>query len=302
MGKSPALRAVDAFSKGLRRPPVLTNDADAWGGLSICEWQVPWLDGFDLEENDDFIVAYHSAGSHRVRAACRGPWSERTSTPGLISVIPPGHRVEYILGGKVSFSSIHIPRDLLEGLATSPFVGQPDFRFAFEDGFAKSCMQTLLDEARSTRACNFPYVHAVARALVLHLMAAFQRDAIAAGSDEEDHRNTSGRRLDAMLDFIDSQLSEPLSLNDLADKVGVSRAHFARRFRILTGTSPHRYLTMRRIEKAKQLLRNESDSLAQIALEVGFSNQSHFTQVFHVVTGMTPSQYRRSISPPDAER
>ncbi|MCK9284700.1 MAG: AraC family transcriptional regulator [Rhodocyclaceae bacterium] len=293
MGKSHALRAIDAFSRGLRKPPVLTNDAAAWGGLSICEWKLPWLDGFDLAENDDFIVAYHSAGSHRVRAACNGPWSEKTSIPGLISVIPPDHKVEYAIDGKVSFSSIHIPRHLLEGLSTSPFVGEPNFRFAFEDAFARSCMQILLDEARSTRSCNFPYVHAVARALVLHLMAAFQRDAIAEGSDEEDHRNTSGRRLDAMLDFIDSQLSEPLSLTDLADKVGVSRAHFARRFRTLTGTSPHRYLTMRRIEKAKQLLGETTDSLAQIALEVGFSNQSHFTQVFHATTGITPSQYRR---------
>jgi AraC family transcriptional regulator len=58
--------------------------------------------------------------------------------------------------------------------------------------------------------------------------------------------------------------------------------------------SPHRYLILRRVEKAKQLLHDTSASVAQIALDVGFSNQSHFTQVFHAITGQTPGRYRHA--------
>ena len=104
----------------------------------------------------------------------------------------------------------------------------------------------------------------------------------------------TGTKLDAMLDFIDANLAEPLRLEALAARASVSRAHFARRFRQLTGLSPHRYLTQRRIEKAKALLRDTRRDLADIALDVGFGNQSHFTQVFHQLTGKTPSQWRRS--------
>jgi len=294
MGKTSALRALDAFSEGLRAVPVLTNDVDAWGGVCVCDWNLPWLAGFALQENDDFVIAYHSAGSRRVRAACNGPWSDARSMPGLISVIPPGKKVEYRVEGKVCFSSLHVPRRWLDGVATSTLVGEPDFRFAFEDEFVRSCMKILLNEARAARTCNFPYVHAVTRAMVLHLMSASCSERLARPSLGVSPDSDSGVKLDALLDLIDARLGEPLRLNDLAEHVGVSRAHFARRFRALTGVSPHHYLILRRVEKAKQLLRETSASMVQIALDVGFSNQSHFTQMFHATTGQTPSQYRRA--------
>ena len=283
-------RAVDAFQQGVRRAPVVANDAEAWGGVSVCEWKLPFLDGFELAENDDFIIAHHSEGSRKVRASCNGPWSLTTSTPGLISVIPPDRRVEYTIEGEVSFSSVHVPRRLLEGLRESWFTGEPNFRFAFRDAFASACVENLLAEARRGGVCNFPYVHAMTRALILHLMQGFRPAA-----EPETLQSDSGLRLDAMLDFIDSRLTDQLKVDELAARAGVSRAHFIRRFRDVTGMSPHRYITLRRIEKAKELLlMPRHEGLASIALDVGFSNQSHFTQVFHAVTGQTPSQFRRA--------
>ncbi len=287
-----ARRAVDAFRQGVGHAPTIVNDAEAWGGISVCDWKLPWLDGFELSENDDFVVAYHSDGSRRVRAACNGPWSDRTSTPGLVSVIPPDRRVEYTIDGEVSFSSIHVPKALLAGITESCFPVEPEFRFAFTDPFARSCVEILLAEAHRGGRSNFPYVHAITRAVVLHLAQAFRAEGQTSATDHQD----SGLRLDAMLDFIDSRLAEPLRLEALAIHAGVSRAHFVRRFRQVTGLSPHRYITQRRIERAKELLRDSHWSVAQIALEVGFGNQSHFTQVFHAYTGQTPRDFQRGLT------
>ena len=110
----------------------------------------------------------------------------------------------------------------------------------------------------------------------------------------------TGVKLDAMIDMIDSHLDESLTLEAMAKLANVSRAHFVRRFRTVTGLSPHRYITMRRIEKAKQLLLQNDGALSEIGLAVGFANQSHFTQVFHDETGSTPSQYRTLHSSPDS--
>lgn len=118
----------------------------------------------------------------------------------------------------------------------------------------------------------------------------------AADADNNGALAQTGTKLDAMLDFIDANLAEPLRLEALAARAGASRAHFVRRFRRLTGFSPHRYLTQRRIEKAKELLRGSRRNLADIALDVGFGNQSHFTQVFHQNTGMTPAS--SGVPPP----
>jgi AraC family transcriptional regulator len=291
------MRAVEAFEKALGRAPVLATNAVGSGGISVYDWKIPWLDGFELPANDDFIVAYHSAGSKRVRAACNGPWSETTSIPGLTSVIPPGRRVEYRIDGQVSFSSIHIPAASLSDLLASQFNVAPVFRFAFDDPFTRSCIGILLEQARLSRLSNLPYIHVLTRALLQHLMEAFRADNASRVLDDGRGRNDGGAGLDAALDLIDSHLGDRLTLDELAACSGVSRAHFVRRFRAFTGLPPHQYLNLRRIEKAKLLLRQRNTCLAAIALEVGYSSQSHFAQAFRHATGQTPRQYRESPSP-----
>ena len=85
-----------------------------------------------------------------------------------------------------------------------------------------------------------------------------------------------------------------MSLSDLAAEAGTSRFHFARAFRNAMGVPPHRYLTLRRIERAKQLLHGTDLSLVDIALAVGFGSQSHFTLRFREAIGTTPRRFRES--------
>jgi AraC-like DNA-binding protein len=94
-------------------------------------------------------------------------------------------------------------------------------------------------------------------------------------------------------EHIDQQIAGKLSLHELADIAGLSASHFSRAFRQSVGMPPHRYLRHRRIEIAAEQIRNTALPLAQIALAVGFSDQSHFTREFVRVLGETPSAYRR---------
>ena len=75
----------------------------------------------------------------------------------------------------------------------------------------------------------------------------------------------------------------------------MSQFHFARTFKAATGNSPHRYLTQRRIERAKVLLGVTKLSVAEVAYSVGFTNQSHFAAQFYKITGTTPKTYRNYL-------
>ena len=88
-----------------------------------------------------------------------------------------------------------------------------------------------------------------------------------------------------------------LSLQALANESGYSRVHFVRMFKAATGYSPHNYLLNLRLERARELLKNPSASLIDIALECGFSSHSHMSRLFHKSVGVTPSAYRRSLRP-----
>ncbi len=100
------------------------------------------------------------------------------------------------------------------------------------------------------------------------------------------------RLLKTTLDYIQANLSQPLSLNEIAIAVGLSPYHFARAFRSTTGFSPYQYVLHCRIERAQQLLQDQERSISEIALEAGFGDQSHMTTVFRRVLQTTPNQYR----------
>ena len=94
-------------------------------------------------------------------------------------------------------------------------------------------------------------------------------------------------------EHIEQRLAHKISLRELADIAGLSAGHFSRAFKQSVGMSPHRYLLRRRITAATDLIRNTDLSLAEVALSVGFSDQSHFTRVFARESGETPSLFRR---------
>ena len=102
-------------------------------------------------------------------------------------------------------------------------------------------------------------------------------------------------QLKQVLEYIQAQLSQELSLDRMAAQAGLSRSHFANQFKQAMGVAPHQYVSQQRIEKARRLLRSPHRSITDIALECGFANQSHLTKVFKKQTGTTPRAYRQQL-------
>jgi AraC family transcriptional regulator len=103
------------------------------------------------------------------------------------------------------------------------------------------------------------------------------------------------RRLARVLDYIEVHLEGDLSLDRLASIACLSQFHFARAFKAAIGLSPHRYVSARRLDRAKTLLADGDRTLVDIALTLNFSGQANFTRAFRDATGQTPGQYRRQI-------
>jgi len=102
------------------------------------------------------------------------------------------------------------------------------------------------------------------------------------------------RALQRVREYVEEHLSENIELETLADIAGLSKWHFARAFKQSVGTPPHFYLVQRRLERAQELLAETDLPLAQIALKIGFSDQSHFSRRFRTLLGLTPRSFRRS--------
>ena len=94
-------------------------------------------------------------------------------------------------------------------------------------------------------------------------------------------------------DFIEANLDGDPSIADIAAECGLSSSYFAKAFKQATGAPPHAWLSMKRIERAKQLLSETNDELAEIALACGFVDQSHFGRAFLSSEGCSPGRWRR---------
>jgi AraC family transcriptional regulator len=95
-------------------------------------------------------------------------------------------------------------------------------------------------------------------------------------------------------EFIAANLSQQISLQDIADACDLSLAHFARSFKTSVGMTPHNWLQTRRIARAKDMLLTSQHDLAEIALDCGFADQSHFTRIFSRLNGVGPGAWRRA--------
>lgn len=96
-------------------------------------------------------------------------------------------------------------------------------------------------------------------------------------------------------EYVEEHLNADISLNTLAGIAELSPYHFARAFKQSFGAPPHRYVTDRRIVRAKALLENPARTVTEVGIEVGFAETSSFTATFRRMTGMTPTDYRRHL-------
>jgi len=103
------------------------------------------------------------------------------------------------------------------------------------------------------------------------------------------------------LDAIEALMPNRIRIKALADQLGMGTHQFTRMFRQTLGYSPYRFVMLRRIERARALLEKTSLPLTEIAFELGFVSQSHFTSVFHRAVRSTPQSYRSYFRKPNSE-
>jgi AraC-like DNA-binding protein len=104
-------------------------------------------------------------------------------------------------------------------------------------------------------------------------------------------RTVDVRAVERARQFLEAEKTRVVHSRELESVTGLTRFDLARQFRIMFGTSPYRYLVMRRLELARELI-HRGRALVEVAAEAGFADQAHFTRAFTSAFGLTPGRYR----------
>jgi AraC family transcriptional regulator len=134
------------------------------------------------------------------------------------------------------------------------------------------------------------YADSMATALSAHLLRYYATQTHSFRTYED---GLSRHNLGQALEYINTHLGENLSLSAIANELNMSQYYFCRLFKRSMGITPHQYLIQQRVERAKQLLKRSELTITAVALQCGFSGQSHLAKHFRKQTGLTPQQFRQ---------
>lgn len=244
------------------------------------------------------VISLTSRGQQAVRWISWGretSWHERV---GAVNFTPfDGEQHDFLSAMTPDFVSevFFIPRGhLSDCLAAEGMHRDIVFRhhLAPSDPVLQSCMRCLATATDADGGAGTMHKDEAARRLVLRL-AHLNGGGLPDWHDDASAFSTTALR--HLVEYIDDHLRLTPSLGELAFLVGLSPSHFAKKFRRSTGLSLHRFINRRRINRSLDRLKAQSESLASVALDLGFSSQSHFTRLFSDLTGMTPAKYRKQF-------
>lgn len=175
----------------------------------------------------------------------------------------------------------------------------PDYSFPFVTGPCDNALfwrhRELVMSLENAEA--EPLEHLWADVTAIQLMADILESAYAQHGIKIRRRTAThadhAERADAAKNYLAAHISDRITLDDVARKVNSSPYNFARIFQQQTGLPVHRYLTQLRLRAALERLAGGADDITELALDLGFSSHSHFTETFRREFGCTPSDVRR---------
>ncbi|RJT42489.1 AraC family transcriptional regulator [Mesorhizobium waimense] len=242
---------------------------------------------FDLHRHDTYAigVTLHGVQSFRYRGAAHH------SLPGQIIVLHPDELHD---GGAGTEDGLHYrilylePSLLLDclGGAPLPFVEDAVVSDPALRGTLLSALASLDEELDELFVADF--IAQLAQNLERH-----------AGQPAKPMEKTAWRAAALARDYLEENAERAVRSDELVAVTGLDRYALSRHFRATYSTSPHRFLLMRRLQRARRMI-EAGEALAEIAIAAGFSDQSHFNRHFKKAFGLTPGRWSALVRGPSA--
>ncbi|MDJ0588719.1 MAG: AraC family transcriptional regulator [Pleurocapsa sp. MO_226.B13] len=281
-----------AMSQILTREPLLSSYQAGWQGIHLVYYHQP---SWEIPEiiTSQHIVSIPLTDPGVVEIVAEGKVQTLQKFPAYGTQICPAD-LPYRMGWSKNVEFIHcyldpqcFAQNAYETISPERVELIPNFHQP--DPLISQMGLALKAALENDPASSHFYAESMSTALSAHLLQYYStRKPVF----QEYGGGLSKYQLRQAVDYIQDRLAENISLEAMASEIGISRFYFCRLFKQSTGITPYQYLIKCRIERSKILLRERKLSITDIALEVGFSNQSHFTKHFKRLIGTTPKIYR----------
>jgi AraC family transcriptional regulator len=261
-----------------------TSEGHGWSSIyASIQRENPFEGRFEAIPDD--LIVLHRSGPVETTFASGGHVTSRCIPKGSIFFLPAGHACEVGLRGALDTLHIYLRANLVSVHNVTPLLVERDVVIQH---LAQAVEQAVCEKVSNSDL----FIDPIARALADRVSAISR-------SSEPWKVQTAGLpdyELRRLQDFIEANLEGEITLAAMASACGIGTKSFVRAFAATTGKSPYQYVIAARVERAKRLIEQDQEGLAEIALRCGFSHQEHLTRAFRRLTGQTPGRYRRSVN------
>ncbi len=276
--------------------PSAASDLLGWAGLEAARYREAPASEINLSPLTRHALVLITRPPEQLDLRYEGVNRHVPPPAGSISVVPAGSQALWRWGGLKDSLHIYLEPELVVRVAAESF-GLDPARLtvppldALDFPRLRAAMGAVDAELTTGGAGGPLAAESLANVLVVHLL----RHVLAPRQPERERDGALPRgRLRAVVEYIEEHLDAGPTLEQLAAVARLSPYHFARQFKAATGLPPHQYIIARRVERAKQFLQGGGDvSLAEVAAQAGFSDQSQFSHHFKRLVGVTPGQFRK---------
>jgi AraC family transcriptional regulator len=288
--------ATDVVREGRPEPfldsrPTRSSTLAQWGGIALENYTIPAVFIPRHEHPEDFLHVVLS-GAVEYEACTKGRTLRFTSRPGTMFLLPKGTVDEVNWAGPTQRMAVAIHPSLLTN-ALDETAHETEIELTEHWDLIDHHISALLTEMTADLDDGSPagsiYGESLANTLAVYLV---KRYAVRRVTPVDFKGGLPGYRLKRVLGYIADSLEENITLSQLAAIAGMSPHYFSELFKQSTGHAPHNYVLLKRIERAKQQLRDPKRSIIDAGLDAGFQNPSHFARMFRKLEGTTPSRYR----------
>lgn len=270
----------------LGRPADLEISAETLQGTRLSRWR-QFVGSYVLPALPQPVFVVHIGGKPTVRYWNRDGWSETTSAPGAVTLVPAGMATRWLVDGELDVATLSMSPSVLPPAASQHALSR--LRFAFADPLGNALARQIISVGYKDNAVeNEPYLASLLTTFAMHAV----RCGTFSPLGDIPATNYAAHRIHSVIDRIIKNPGIPLSVDEMAHQAGVTGPHFCRIFKKATGQSPHQYLQRARLERARELLSTTQLPLSTIAESLGFGSQSHFTRAFRSFNGFPPSDLR----------